>query len=70
MNLNLIARKEYPALDCILWDNKADQIPAEIAFQLYEKRWKFIEEDKLTYKEKNLIDKLIELVGHGLFLPA
>jgi hypothetical protein len=35
--MNLIARKSYPALDCILWDTKADQITAETAFHLYEK---------------------------------
>ena len=68
--MDLITRKSYPALDCILWDTKADKVTAETAFHLYEKRWKFIEEDKLTIEEKTLIEKLIDLVGHGLFLPA
>ena len=68
--MNLIARKSYPALDCILWDTKADQITAETAFHLYEKRWKFIQQDKLTREEKTLIERLTDIIGHGLFLSA
>ncbi|HEN9507358.1 hypothetical protein OXA12_06675 [Acinetobacter baumannii] len=68
--MNLIARKEYPALDCILWDTSAEKIPAERAFHLYEKRWKYINQNILTPKELGLIETLTRLVGHGFFLPA
>lgn len=68
--MNLIARKEYPALDCILWDTAADKIPAERAFHIYEKRWKYVDAQHLTHKERDLIDQLIKTVGHGLFLVA
>ncbi|GAA5557143.1 MULTISPECIES: hypothetical protein [Acinetobacter] len=68
--MNLIARKEYPALDYILWDTAAEQIPAERAFHLYEKRWKYIDAQQLTGKERNLIDRLTQIIGHGLFLAA
>ena len=69
-HMNLIARKSYPALDCILWDTKADKVTEETAFHLYEKRWKFIQQDKLTREEKTLIERLTNIIGHGLFLPA
>ena len=68
--MNLIARKSYTALDCILWDTKADQITAETAKQINKKRWKFIQQDKLTREEKTLIERLTNIIGHGLFLPA
>lgn len=66
----LIKRKDYPALDYILWDNKILELSAEMAFHLYEKRWKFIDQDMLLTKEKTLINTLIEKVGKGFFLPA
>lgn len=68
--MSLIYRKDYPALDYILWDTKADSLTEKTAFEAYEKRWKFIAEDKLTTDERNLIQKLIKSIGKGLFLPS
>ncbi len=65
-----IHRNEYPALDSILWDVKAEIIQPEVAFQLYEKRWKYIDPDQLTAQEKVLILELIDTIGKGLFLTA
>ncbi|MCH4248580.1 MAG: hypothetical protein LKF82_12265 [Acinetobacter populi] len=66
--MDMINRTEYPALDQILWDSTICQIPAEMAFQYYEKRWKYIDEAQLTAKEKQLIHTLTKTIGHGLFL--
>ena len=65
-----IHRNEYPALDSILWDVKSKIIEHEVAFQLYEKRWKYIDPDQLTAQEKVLIQELIDTIGKGLFLTA
>ena len=65
-----IHRNEYPALDSILWDVQAEIIQPEVAFQLYEKRWKYIDPDQLTAQEKVLILELIDTIGKGLFLTA
>ena len=65
-----IHRNEYSALDSILWDVKAKIIQPEVAFQLYEKRWKYIDPDQLTAQEKVLILELIDTIGKGLFLTA
>ena len=65
-----IHRNEQPALDSIWWDVEAKIIQPEVAFQLYEKRWKYIDPDQLTAQEKVLILELIDTIGKGLFLTA
>lgn len=68
--MNHIERKQYPALNEILWDISTETISEQTAFHLYEKRWRFIDQKKLTDQEKQLIQILTDKFGSGLFLPA
>ena len=68
MQLQSVNRFEYPQLDSLLWDSQAVDIDKQIAFNIYEKRWQFVQKDKLSQKEQELIDELIVKFGKGLFL--
>ena len=68
--MQAINRYQYKELNHILWDSKRDFINPEDAFKLYERRWSYIDQHKLTDKEKQLINLLTEQVGKGLFMPA
>lgn len=65
-----INRTYYQELNLLLWDIHTQFIKPEVAFQLYEKRWKYVDEKLLTKDEKNLIEKLTNTFGKGLFMPA
>jgi len=65
-----IERKQYPELDFILWDVHSDTVEPEFAFMIYEKRWGYVQKNKLTDKESKLIEQLTETWGNGLFMPA
>ncbi|WP_410471664.1 hypothetical protein ACGTJS_07825 [Faucicola mancuniensis] len=68
MQLQSVNRFEYPQLDSLLWDSQAVDIDKQIVFNIYEKRWQFVQKDKLSQKEQELIDELIVKFGKGLFL--
>lgn len=65
-----ITRSNYPELDKVLWDFHNQKIPAQLAFQMYEKRWKFIDEKHMEQKERRLLAQLIDEYGNGLFMAA
>ncbi|MFM5478609.1 hypothetical protein ACET81_22105 [Aeromonas veronii] len=65
-----LKRDLYPELDKILWDFCHRMIPADVAFKLYEARWGFVDRKNMTHKEKELINKLVSVYGHGFFMPA
>jgi len=64
----MIDRHKYPELNLILWDTASRFIEPKFAFKMYEKRWNYIHKDKLTPTEKELIQKLTQDHGNGLFL--
>ena len=66
----LIDRTLYPELDLLLWDNAERFIKPKEAFHTYEQRWRFVEQNKLTPQEINLIKHLTDDIGNGLFLAA
>lgn len=70
MNNFLINRKEYPELNIILWDMADTYIDPEVAFRMYERKWRHVDEKRLTEKEKNLIAELTRTVGQGYMLVA
>ena len=43
-----------------------DVITGEDAFALYEANWRFIEEDRLQPRERDMIARLTQIYGHGL----
>jgi len=65
-----INRNYYHELNLLLWDIHTKFIKPEVAFQLYERRWKYVDENQLTQKEKTLIKKLTNTFGNGFFMPA
>ncbi len=65
-----INRTHYHELDLLLWDMHKKFIEPKTAFELYEKRWGYVNKEKLTSKEQNLIRVLTERFGQGLFMPA
>lgn len=70
MNTFLINRNEYPELNIILWDMADTYIEPEVAFRMYERKWRHVDEKRLTAKEKNLIAELTKTVGQGYMLVA
>lgn len=65
-----INRHEYPELDAILWDRADEHIDPEVAFHLYEERWRFLAQDRLLDKERALIADLAKTYGNGHMLVA
>lgn len=58
---------DYPQLRLIAWHRRGEgEIDEEEAFALYEARWRFIEEEKLSEKERELIRQLTERWGAGV----
>lgn len=65
-----INRTEYHELNLLLWDMHKKFVDPQTAFELYEKRWAYVDQNKLSDKEQSLIRKLTENFGHGYFMPA
>lgn len=63
-----ITRADYPELDRILWDIHATTISRKHAFEIYERRWRYVEHLNLTEKESKLIAELTQEFGNGVFL--
>lgn len=59
--------KKYPALNEILWDYHCKTITGIDALKIYESRWRYVEQNKLIDKEKNLITTLANKYGNGFF---
>lgn len=58
---------DYPQLRLIAWHRRGvETIDEQEAFALYEARWRFIEQDSLTDKERALIRQLTERWGAGV----
>lgn len=65
----MILPAEFPELQALLWNRDALRaIPAEEAFALYERNWRFVDQHRLTPRERWLIDELTREFGHGAML--
>jgi hypothetical protein len=64
----MVDRTLYPELDLILWDNASRYIEKRYAFYVYETRFHFIDTNKLTEREKKLIQDLADDFGGGYLL--
>jgi hypothetical protein len=65
-----INRLNYPELDKIMWDFHNQTVPAEQAFQIYEQRWRYVDEQHMKPNERNLLKELIKNYGNGVFMAA
>lgn len=68
MKAPIINRHDYPELDAILWDRAEDYIDPEVAFRIYEERWRFVAQNRLKDDERALITELARTYGHGHML--
>ena len=58
---------EVPPLQLIAWNrNPRDEITCEEAFALYERNWRFVDEDAMLPHERAVVDRLIREYGHGI----
>jgi hypothetical protein len=58
--------REYPELALLCW-NRADRfLPAQEAFALYERNWRFVDEKRLSARERGLLDRLARRYGNGV----
>ena len=62
----MIDARDYPELALLCW-NRADRfLPAREAFALYERNWRFVDEARLSPRERALIDRLALRYGNGV----
>lgn len=65
----MIVPTEFPQLAGLVWNGDPSRaIGREEAFALYERYWRFIDRDRLTAAESDLIRRLTEEYGGGRFL--
>jgi hypothetical protein len=68
-NIAPIISAEFPELQALAWNRDvARPIPAKEAFALYERNWRFVDQKRLTAREKLLVEELANKFGHGVFL--
>ena len=65
-----INRTHYHELNLILWDTHQKFINPKLALELYERRWGYVNHQKLLTKEKSLIKRLTNEFGNGYFMPT
>ncbi|KKO49360.1 hypothetical protein VT06_07605 [Arsukibacterium sp. MJ3] len=63
-----IDRQQFPELDRLLWDTKERFFEEKEVLDIYERRWLFVDQRKLTASELKLISNLAQNAGG--FLPA
>ena len=60
---------DFPQLKLIAWDRASStEIDEADAFSLYERNWRFVDQQSMTAQERALIARLSALYGHGLLL--
>lgn len=66
-----IRASAYPQLHNLCWNRPDDAIlDGPEALGIYERNWRFVEQDKLDDKERALLKQLVARFGNGVFLPA
>ncbi|SFJ27735.1 hypothetical protein SAMN04515648_3382 [Phyllobacterium sp. CL33Tsu] len=66
-----IVPADFPQLKQLAWNRDvARAIPAQEAFEIYERNWRFIDTDKLTGPEADLIKDLTDTFGNGVLLNS
>lgn len=59
---------EYPQLRLIAWNRQDDDlIEEDEALALYERNWRYVDQTQLSLKERQLIDRLVNQYGNGVF---
>ena len=62
----LVEAARYPHLKLLCWNRRSPWLPAADAWSLYERNWRFIENERLEPAERQLIDRLNARFGAGV----
>lgn len=58
---------DYPQLRLIAWNRREDDLVDEDeALALYERNWRYVDQQALSQDERQLIDRLVRQYGHGV----
>lgn len=60
-----ILLSDYPQLKQIAWEYHVPSIEREVAYLLYQRNWRWVEEDALSESERDLIRQLETEFGGG-----
>jgi hypothetical protein len=62
---------DYPQLRQLCW-NRPDGavVDGQTALALYERNWRFVDQDAFTPREQELLDRLVADYGNGHLLVA
>ena len=64
--MNTVVVANYPQLSILAWNLHQQQLPEDEVFALYERNWRFMEVDRLSHEESQLLDYLIKKYGNGV----
>ena len=62
----LVEAARYPQLKLLCWNRRSTWLSAADAWSLYERNWRFIENERLEPAERALIDRLNARFGAGV----
>ena len=63
--------RQYPQLRQLCWNRPGDAVvDGATALALYERNWRFVEQDALIPREQKLLDRLVAEYGNGHLLVA
>jgi hypothetical protein len=63
----MIRIADYPQLQFIAWNRPGDVTISDAdAFALYERNWRFVDQRALKERERALIRRLTDELGHGV----
>ena len=58
---------DYPQLQGLAWNRRPGSLIDEAeAFALYESNWRFVDEERLTPRERRLLERLTRQFGNGV----
>ncbi|CZT34468.1 hypothetical protein [Rhizobium sp. 9140] len=64
-----IVPADFPELATLVWNRDPSRpIDADEVFALYERNWRFVDQDRLSETEARLIRELTDTFGHGRML--
>ncbi|MBI5543708.1 MAG: hypothetical protein HY901_07475 [Deltaproteobacteria bacterium] len=66
MDEAVVRLADYPTLAEIAWNRTDEYVPAQEAFRLYERNWRFVDPNRLDDREQVLLKHLAERFGSGL----
>lgn len=62
----MIKISDFPELKLISWWINTPEIEESLAFEIYERNWRYVAQGKLLPHESALIERLTKAYGHGV----